>query len=116
MPIIRTTVTVKEREQIIRAARRNRMTLAEYSRLRHGLTPTVPTRLQGTSGAMRGAMTARLAELPELVRSEPRTKLELAEHFSVTPKTITRAMTALMRVQPIEKTRDGRKTLYKWRT
>jgi predicted DNA-binding transcriptional regulator YafY len=62
----------------------------------------------------RGKMTERQTDIPFLLNERPRTRRELAQHFGVSPKTIERSMTELMRVAPITVEREGREVVYRF--
>jgi predicted DNA-binding transcriptional regulator YafY len=63
----------------------------------------------------RGELTERLARLPLLIAERPHSQRELAEHFSVNPKTIRRDMDALSFTHPIVDVREGREVFYRFR-
>ncbi|MGH9969287.1 MAG: helix-turn-helix transcriptional regulator [Pyrinomonadaceae bacterium] len=60
----------------------------------------------------RGDLTERLALIPVLLTERPRTQRELAEQFSVNPKTIRRNVDELSRHHPIVVERKGREVKY----
>ena len=61
----------------------------------------------------RGETTDRLAQVPYLLVERPYSRQELARHFRVSARTITRNLRSLMSSHPIMDERQGREVIYR---
>ena len=61
---------------------------------------------------MRNNLSSRLHELEQYLTVQPRTQKEIAEHFAVDRKTVSRAVDKLTRTANVSEEKRGRNTIY----